>query len=137
MGSMTPAGGVPPFRPAGPSSGPTLVIVNARVKTNDEARPWASGIAVSGDSINMVGSSAELMKVASPSARVVDAGGRILLAATPDGNDPDTIKIQRATPANFMVVDKEPPANSTWSNPGYRVYMRVVRGMILEDTLSS
>ncbi len=135
MGSMTPAGGVPPFRPTGLSSGPTLVIVNARVKTNDEARPWASGLAVTGERINMVGSSAELMKVAAPNARIVDAGGRIILAATADGNDPDTIKIERATPATFMVVDREPPANSTWSNPGYKVLMRVVRGMVLEDTL--
>ncbi len=135
MGSMTPAGGVPPFRPTGSISGPTLVIVNARVKTNDEARPWASGLAVAGERINMVGSSAELMKVASPTARVVDAGGRIILAATPDGNDPDTIKIERATPATFMVVDREPPADSSWSNPGYKVFMRVVRGMVLEDTL--
>ena len=135
MGSMTPAGGVPPFRPTGSIGGPTLVIVNARVKTNDEARPWASGLAVAGERISMVGSSAELMKVASPTARIVDAGGRIILAATPDGNDPDTIKLERATPANFMVVDREPPADSSWSNPGYKVLMRVVRGMVLEDNL--
>lgn len=135
MGSMTPAGGVPPFKPTGSTSGPSLVIVNARVKTNDDARPWASGLAVSGERINMVGSSAELMKVASPSARIVDAGGRIVLAASADGNDPSTVKIERATPANFMVVDREPPANSSWSNPGYKVFMRVVRGMVLEDTL--
>ena len=135
MGSMTPSGGAPVHRPTGSIAGPMLVIVNARVKTNDEARPWASGLAVAGERINMVGSSAELMKVASPTARIVDAGGRLVLAATADGNDPATVKIERATPATFMVVDREPPADSTWSNPGYKVYMRVVRGMVLEDSL--
>jgi hypothetical protein len=135
MASLTPAGGSPPFRPTGAIGGPSLVIVNARVKTNDQARPWASGLAVAGERINAVGSSAELMKVAAPNARIVDAGGRILLAASPDGNDPAPVKIERATPATFMIVDREPPADSTWANPGYKVFMRVVRGMVLEDTL--
>lgn len=114
----------------------SLAVVNARVKTNDPTRPWANGVAVTGDQISFVGSSAEIKKLAGTAARVVDAGGRVLLSASADGNDPAEIKIANQTPANFMVVDHEPPANSTWSNPGYRVLMRVVRGMVLENTLA-
>ena len=114
----------------------SLAVVNARVKTNDPARPWANGVAVIGDQISFVGSSAEIKKLAGTAARVIDAGGRFLLSASADGNDPSEIKIASQTPANFMVVDHEPPANSTWSNPGYRVLMRVVRGMVLENTLA-
>jgi len=51
----------------------SLAIVNAKVWTGDTARPWADAIAVSGDSIVAVGSSAEIRKL--NAARVVDAKG--------------------------------------------------------------
>jgi len=55
----------------------TLAIVNARVWTANPRQPWASGVAVAGDSIVSVGSSAEIAKLAkaSPNARVIDAKG--------------------------------------------------------------
>ncbi len=55
----------------------TLAVVNARVWTGNPRQPWASGIAVSGDRIVAVGSSAEVAKLARlfPSARIVDANG--------------------------------------------------------------
>ena len=56
-----------------PPTDTSLVIVNARVWTGDSARPWAEGIAVNGDTIVAVGSSAELRKLGA--ARVVDAKG--------------------------------------------------------------
>jgi predicted amidohydrolase YtcJ len=54
-------------------SGASLAIVNARVWTGDSARPWAEGIAVNGDTVVAVGSSAEIRKLGA--ARVVDAKG--------------------------------------------------------------
>jgi predicted amidohydrolase YtcJ len=54
-------------------SNATLAIVNARVWTGDSARPWADAIAVNGDSIVAVGSSAEVRKLGAQ--RVVDAKG--------------------------------------------------------------
>ena len=58
----------------------TLAIVNAKVWTANPRQPWASGIAVSGDRITIVGSSAEVTKLASanPSARVIDARGGLV-----------------------------------------------------------
>jgi predicted amidohydrolase YtcJ len=55
----------------------TLAIVNARVWTANPRQPWASGVAVSGDRITSVGSSAEIAKLAKafPKARVIDAKG--------------------------------------------------------------
>lgn len=55
----------------------SLAIVNARIWTGNPRQPWATGIAVSGDRISAVGSSAEIAKLArsSPDARVVDAKG--------------------------------------------------------------
>jgi predicted amidohydrolase YtcJ len=51
----------------------TFAIVNARVWTGDSARPWAEGIAINGDTIVAVGSSAEVRKL--NATRVVDARG--------------------------------------------------------------
>jgi predicted amidohydrolase YtcJ len=51
----------------------SLAIVNAKVWTGDPTRPWADAIAVSGDTILAVGSSAEIRKLGA--ARVVDAKG--------------------------------------------------------------
>ena len=66
-----------------PSPAPiTLAIVNARVWTADASRPWADALAVSGDRIAVVGSSAEIRKLLSgrmPAARVIDARGGMVL----------------------------------------------------------
>src|SRR5688500_5833775 len=63
------------------SVGPTttLAIVNARVWTGASRRPWADAVAVAGDRISIVGSSAEVMKTVSEATRVVDAKGQMLV----------------------------------------------------------
>ena len=60
-------------------SGPvTLAVVNARVWTGDSTRPWADAIAVRGDRIATVGSSAAVRKIAGD-ARVIDARGQMVV----------------------------------------------------------
>ncbi len=63
-----------------PSASPnvTMAVVNARVWTGDSARPWADAIAVSGDTIAAVGSSAEIRKLAGAGARIIDAHGAMV-----------------------------------------------------------
>jgi len=55
----------------------TLLVVNARVWTANPKQPWATGIAVGGDKIVSVGSSAEIAKLAKafPRARLIHAKG--------------------------------------------------------------
>ena len=55
------------------SAGMSIAIVNAKVWTGDSTRPWADAIAINGDTIVAVGSSAEIRKL--NAARVVDAKG--------------------------------------------------------------
>src|SRR5687768_13501180 len=55
------------------SGSASLAIVNARVWTADSTRPWAEAVAVNGDTIVGVGSSAEIRKLGA--TRVVDAKG--------------------------------------------------------------
>jgi predicted amidohydrolase YtcJ len=63
-----------------PTQEVTLAIVNARVWTANPKQPWASGVAISGDRIVAVGTSAEVSKLAKSgsSARVIDAGGALV-----------------------------------------------------------
>src|SRR5687768_14534078 len=57
----------------------SLAVVNARVWTGDPRRPWADAIAVEGERIAMVGSSAEVRKLAAASTNVIDARGMMLV----------------------------------------------------------
>lgn len=57
----------------------SLAIVNARVWTGDAKRPWADAVAVTGERISAVGSSAEIRKLASRATHVVDAKGMLLV----------------------------------------------------------
>src|SRR5215216_4178156 len=63
-----------------PAVGPvTLAVVNARVWTGDARRPWADAVAVRGDRIAAVGSSAEVKKMTTPETRVIDAAGQMVV----------------------------------------------------------
>ncbi|HUQ19222.1 MAG TPA: amidohydrolase [Gemmatimonadaceae bacterium] len=53
----------------------TLAIINAKVWTANPSKPWASAVAISGEKITQVGSTAEIAKLlqGAPNARVIDA----------------------------------------------------------------
>lgn len=57
----------------------TLAVVNARVWTGDSRRPWADAVAVRGERIAVVGSSAEVKKLATTATRIVDARGQMVV----------------------------------------------------------
>jgi predicted amidohydrolase YtcJ len=61
-----------------------VVLVNGRVYTLDAARRWAEGLAIEGERIVAVGSSAEIRKLAGPKTRVVDLKGAFV---SPGFND--------------------------------------------------
>ena len=64
----------------------TLAVVNARVWTGDARRPWADALAISGDRIASVGTSAQIRKLASPPARVIDAKGAMVVPGFTDSH---------------------------------------------------
>ena len=57
----------------------SLAIVNARVWTGDERRPWADALLTSGDRITQIGASAEVMKRVNATTRVLDARGMLVV----------------------------------------------------------
>jgi len=52
-----------------------LVLVNGRVYTLDASRPWAEGLAITGDRIAAVGTTAEMRKRTGPRTRTIDLAG--------------------------------------------------------------
>ena len=64
--------------PAGTAAAPMLAVVNARIWTGDPRRPWADALAAAGERLVLVGTSAEVRKLATPSTRVVDAQGMMV-----------------------------------------------------------
>jgi predicted amidohydrolase YtcJ len=93
-----------------------LAVVNARVWTGNPQRPWADAIATRGDTIVAVGSSAEVQKTAGDDARVIDAGGAMVVPGfidshvhfIPGGFRLSSVQLRDAkTPAEFIARIKE------------------------------
>ena len=108
----------------------SLAVVNARVWTGDTTRPWADAIAVSGDRIALVGSSAQIRKMTDSTTRLIDAHGAMLTPGFIDshvhfldgGFGLSSVKLRDAkTPAEFIARIKAfattvPPG--TWITGG-------------------
>ena len=77
----------------------TLAIVNARVWTGDERRPWSDAVLVRGTRIAGVGSSAEIRKRAGMNATIVDAKSLLVLPAAQG-------RIAAGFPASLIVVER-------------------------------
>jgi predicted amidohydrolase YtcJ len=63
---------------------PDLVLVNGRVYTVDGQRPWAEAVAVSGDRIAAVGTTAEIKALAGNGTKIIDLQGAFV---SPGFND--------------------------------------------------
>ena len=65
---------------------PDLVLVGGRVYTLDSARPWAEAVAVRGDRIVGVGTSAEMRQSAGSATQVIDLNGAFVSPGFNDGH---------------------------------------------------
>jgi len=54
----------------------TLVLVNGKIWTEDSARPEVEAVAIAGNTILATGTTAEMRKLAAPSAKIIDLAGR-------------------------------------------------------------
>jgi predicted amidohydrolase YtcJ len=84
-GTATPAGA--PAGAAQPASvAADLVLTNGRVVTVDDARPEAEAVAIVGERIAAVGSSADIGRHIGPNTRVIDLGGRLAIPGFIEGH---------------------------------------------------
>jgi predicted amidohydrolase YtcJ len=65
---------------------PADIVVYGRVWTGDSARPWAAGVAVSGDTIAAVGDSAEVARLSGKSTQVISNGKAMVVPGFMDGH---------------------------------------------------
>jgi len=63
-----------------------LVIVNAKVRTMDSAKPQAEAIAVMGNKIVAVGSNAEIRAFVGANTKTIDAGGKLVIPGFNDSH---------------------------------------------------
>jgi predicted amidohydrolase YtcJ len=63
-----------------------LIITNAKIWTVDKAHPTAQAVAVLGERIIAVGSNADVESLRSPTTKVIDAGGKLLLPGFNDAH---------------------------------------------------
>lgn len=71
---------------AAPRPEADLVLRNARIRTGDDARPWARALAVRDGRIVAVGSDADAAAHAGPATAVVDGGGRLVVPGFHDAH---------------------------------------------------
>lgn len=125
-----------------PAQGDTLAVVNARVFTANPRRPWADGLAVCDGRLLVVGSAAEVRKVAA-GARVVDAGGALVVpgalgAAASGGAAVGAGRsIERGGVADFVLLDRALSDASAALIGSATVRLAVVAGRVTFDADAS
>jgi predicted amidohydrolase YtcJ len=106
------------------TTSPDLVLVNGKVFTADEARPWAEAVAVRGERIEAVGTSETIRALAGSRTRVVDLAGRLVVPGINDahvhepwGWDAKNVEVSPTSAADDVlsaireVVKTVPPGN--------------------------
>ncbi len=87
------------------ASAPDTVLLNGKVFTANPAQPWGQAIAIRGDRVIGVGTTAEIAAQAGSSTRRIDVGGRTIV---PGFNDAHLHVAPR--PPRFLVKVSEDPA---------------------------
>jgi predicted amidohydrolase YtcJ len=75
-------------------AGLSTIVTNARIKTADPARPWATALGIHDGRLAVIGNAAEILKMAAPSCEIVDAGGKpVTLPPGLTPGDPVTVTV--------------------------------------------
>ncbi len=72
---------------ASTQSAPTLILTDGKVFTADSLHPWAEAIAICGDKVVAVGSSADIRRLAGRTTRAISLGGRVVIPGINDSHD--------------------------------------------------
>ena len=64
----------------------SMILVNAKLWTENPAQPTAQAVALDGSRILAVGNNAAIRKLAGPDTRIIDLGGRLLLPGFNDSH---------------------------------------------------
>lgn len=113
--------------------------MNARVWTGDPSRPWADALAIRGEQLALVGSSAEVRKLTPATARLIDAKGALVKhGAGTRVAEPESGVLRRGMVANVVVLVGD-PSPSARPAPGEasedaRVHVQIVAGRVVYES---
>src|SRR5579859_6425937 len=71
---------------AGLAQSPTLLLIDGKIWTGNSAQPQAEAVAIAGNRIIAVGSTADISKLKGESTRVIHLGGRRMLPGFNDAH---------------------------------------------------
>jgi hypothetical protein len=86
-----------------------LVLVNGRVYTLDPSRPWVEGLAIAGERIAAVGTTAEIRQRAGPRTRIIDLKGAFVSPGFNDAHVHVDATGALLVGVNLLDVHSEPP----------------------------
>jgi predicted amidohydrolase YtcJ len=66
---------------------PDLILLHGKIFTADSARPWVEGLAIHGERIVAVGSTAAMWALRGRSTRTIDLRGRVVIPGINDAHD--------------------------------------------------
>jgi predicted amidohydrolase YtcJ len=121
----------------GASAAPSRTIFhNGKIFTADPAKPWAQAIAIQGETIQAVGSNAQILGLAKPKTKIINLHGHTVVpgindahvhALVPSGtylNGPEFIPGPGPTLADVLDLIAEGAATTP---PGTMLVVRVIR----------
>ncbi|MEO6864481.1 MAG: hypothetical protein ABI229_03420 [Gemmatimonadaceae bacterium] len=56
----------------------SIVVTNARIRTGDPRRPWATALGIRDGTLAVVGMAAEILKMVDSETNIIDASGSLL-----------------------------------------------------------
>jgi predicted amidohydrolase YtcJ len=65
---------------------PTLVILNADIRTIDKLKPSAEAVAITGNKFSAVGTNAEIRKLITSNTKIIDAKGKLIIPGFNDSH---------------------------------------------------
>lgn len=89
---------------AGRAQHPDLILTNGKIYTSDTSRRFVQAIAIRGQRIQAMGTSAAIQKLAGPSTRIITLNGRLVIPGINDAHD----HVGYGAPVSRFIAFSEP-----------------------------
>jgi predicted amidohydrolase YtcJ len=101
---------------------PDLVLLNGKIFTSDAAHPYVQALAIRGERISATGDSAKILALVGPNTKLIDLGGRTVIAGINDAHNHLGI-----APANHVDLDLASP-DPAWPEMKAAITAAVLKG---------
>jgi len=84
---------------------PDLILTNGKIFTSNSSRPYVQALAIQGERITSVGTAEQMKEFAGPTTRIIDLGGRTVIAGINDAHNHLSIAPQNRVDVHFKSFD--------------------------------